>query len=107
MQVQSLGREDPLEKGIQPTSVFLPGESRGQRSLVGYSPWGHRARHNSTRHTRLLKVHCMPGVGLNASHASPHLMHTTLPGCGSSSSHRKESTGKLSTLSKASWLLSG
>ena len=25
----------------QPTPVFLPGESRGQRSLVGYSPWGH------------------------------------------------------------------
>ena len=21
-------------------TVFLPGESRGQRSLVGYSPWG-------------------------------------------------------------------
>ena len=24
----------------QPTPVFLPGESLGQRSLVGYSPWG-------------------------------------------------------------------
>ena len=24
----------------QPTPVFLPGESCGQRSLVGYSPWG-------------------------------------------------------------------
>ena len=24
----------------QPTSVLLPGESQGQRSLVGYSPWG-------------------------------------------------------------------
>ena len=23
----------------QPTPVFLPGESYGQRSLVGYSPW--------------------------------------------------------------------
>ena len=23
----------------QPTPVFLPGESQGQRSLVGYSPW--------------------------------------------------------------------
>ena len=36
-QVQSLGREDPLEKKL-PTSVFLPGEFHGQRSLVGYSP---------------------------------------------------------------------
>ena len=26
----------------QPTQVFLPGESHGQRSLAGYSPWGHR-----------------------------------------------------------------
>ena len=26
----------------QPTPVFLPGESQGQRSLVGYSPWGHK-----------------------------------------------------------------
>ena len=26
----------------QTTSVFLPGESHGQRSLVGYSPWGRK-----------------------------------------------------------------
>ena len=48
-QVQSLGQEDslekemgdPLEKGRAwlPTPVFLPGESHGQRSLEGYSPW--------------------------------------------------------------------
>ena len=25
----------------QPTPVFLPGESHGRRSLVGWSPWGH------------------------------------------------------------------
>ena len=30
-----------------PTPVFLPGKSHGQRSLVGYSPWGcRRVRHN-------------------------------------------------------------
>ena len=34
--VQPLGREDPLEEGMQPTAAFLPGESHGQRSLVGY-----------------------------------------------------------------------
>ena len=78
-QVQSLGREDPLERGMSthsriyglpcssegkesaysardlvsipemgrspekrewlPTPVFLPGESHGQRSLVGHSSW--------------------------------------------------------------------
>ena len=37
--VQSLGREDPLEKGM---AVFLPGESRGQRSLAGCSPCSHK-----------------------------------------------------------------
>ena len=26
----------------QPIPVFLPGDSHGQRSLVGYSPWGHK-----------------------------------------------------------------
>ena len=26
----------------QPTPVFLPGESHGQRNLAGYSPWGHK-----------------------------------------------------------------
>ena len=36
--VQSLIREDPLEE-MANTPVFLPGESRGQRSLAGYSPW--------------------------------------------------------------------
>ena len=29
----------------QPTPVFLPGESHGQRSLSGCSPWGHRVGH--------------------------------------------------------------
>ena len=36
----------------QPTPVFLPGEFHGQRSLVGYSPWGCRVGHNRvTEHT--------------------------------------------------------
>ena len=41
-QVLSLGWEDPLEKGMATTPVLLPGESHGLRSLVGYSPWGHK-----------------------------------------------------------------
>ena len=32
----------PWRREGQPTLVFLPGESHGQRSLVGYSPWGHK-----------------------------------------------------------------
>ena len=32
----------PWRRAWQPTPVFLPGKSHGQRSLVGCSPWGHR-----------------------------------------------------------------
>ena len=38
--VQSLGREDLLEKETATPPVFLPGKSRRQKSLVVYSPWG-------------------------------------------------------------------
>ena len=36
----------PWKRAWQPTLVFLPGEFHGQRSLVGYSPWGHWVGHN-------------------------------------------------------------
>ena len=32
----------PWGREWQPTLVFLPGESHGQRSLTNYSPWGHK-----------------------------------------------------------------
>ena len=35
-------RKIPWRRKWQPTPVFLPRESHGQRSLVGYSPWGHK-----------------------------------------------------------------
>ena len=34
----------PWRRNWIPTPVFLPGNSHGQRSLVGYSPWGQRVR---------------------------------------------------------------
>ena len=33
-------RKIPQRRAWQPTPVFLPAESHGQRSLAGYSPWG-------------------------------------------------------------------
>ena len=33
----------PWRREWQPTPVFLPGKSHGQRSLVGYSPWGRKS----------------------------------------------------------------
>ena len=42
-QLQSLDQKDPLEDSMQPTPVeFLPGEFHGQKSLAGYSSWGHK-----------------------------------------------------------------
>ena len=38
IQVWSLSWEDPLEKEMAPTPLFLPGEFQGQRSLASYSP---------------------------------------------------------------------
>jgi len=35
-------RRSPGEGKWQPTAVFLPGKSHGQRSLMGYTPWGHQ-----------------------------------------------------------------
>ena len=32
----------PWRRSWQPTAVLLPGESHRQRSLAGYSPWGHK-----------------------------------------------------------------
>ena len=49
MQVQSLGQEGALENKMATHPVFLPGESQGQRSLVGYSPWG-RTESGTTEH---------------------------------------------------------
>ena len=46
-----LGQEDPLEKDIAPTPVLLPGKWHGQRSLVGYSQWGHKELDTTERLT--------------------------------------------------------
>ena len=40
MWVQSLGLEDPPKKGMATHKECMPGESHGQRSLVGCRPWG-------------------------------------------------------------------
>ena len=54
-------RKIPQSMAWQPTSVFLPGESKGQRSLVGYSPYSCKesdtteaTQHTSTRRIKSL-----------------------------------------------------
>ena len=41
MQSDPWVRKIPWKREWQPTPVFLPGKVCGQRSLTGYSPWGH------------------------------------------------------------------
>ena len=54
--VAALGREFPWRRKWQPTPVFLPGKSHGQRSLAGYRPWGCRESDTTevTQHTHTL-----------------------------------------------------
>ena len=43
----------PWSRKWQPTPVFLPQKFHGQRSLVGYSPWGNK---ESLSHTHLVYI---------------------------------------------------
>ena len=49
--VQSPVGKIPWRRKWQPTPVFLPGKSHGQRSLEGYSPWGPKGL-DTTKHAR-------------------------------------------------------
>ena len=42
----------PWRRQWQPTPVFLPGEAHRQRSLAGYSLWGHKES-DTTEHTHV------------------------------------------------------
>ena len=48
-------RESPWKRKWQPTPVFLPGKSHGQRSLARYSPLGRKGSdmNEATEHTSL------------------------------------------------------
>ena len=61
--VRFLGQEDPLEKEMATHSSILARKPHGQRSLVGYSPWGHKeldiSEQLNTQHW-ILEVRNMP-----------------------------------------------
>ena len=62
--VRSLGWEDPLRRKWQPIPIVLPGEFHGQRSLVGYSPWG---RKELDKTEWLTHFHALADTGLPLS----------------------------------------
>ena len=55
----------PWRRIWQPTLVFLPGKSRGQRSLTGYSPWG-RKEWDMTEVTEHAHIHCLKKMLCNS-----------------------------------------
>ena len=81
MQFNPWVEEIRWRKAWQPAPVFLPGESHGQRSLVRYSPWGHKESNTTeeTQHTRM-RVHvitalrqCLSSTGsFCLEHPPPH-----------------------------------
>ena len=72
-------RKIPWKRAWQPTPVFLTGESHGQRSLWGYSPWGsQRVGHDCSdwaQHNCVWVITCRvdPGPSLSAAGAHQHL----------------------------------
>ena len=71
----------PWRRAWQPTPVFLPGESHGQRSLAGCSPWGRPVRHDS--HFHFLST---------AHHRSELREHLVFPVCLAQDTHREWQT---------------
>ena len=50
----------PWRRQWLPIPVFLPGEFRGQRSVVGYSPWGHKESDTTEQLTLSLSKDVLP-----------------------------------------------
>ena len=78
-----LGQEDPWRREWQPTPVFSPGESHGQRSLVGYSPWGHTE--SDTTEQLILSLSRLESQSFNTG-----FTHVSMTLCLPSSSTEKE-----------------
>ena len=72
MQGPSLGKT-PWRRAWQPTPVFLPGGSHGQRSLAGCSPRGHKDSDTTERLTTLRNICCE--VIINYKHSISFIKH--------------------------------
>ena len=57
--VQSLDQKDPLEESMATHSGFLPGESHGQKSLVGYGPQGRKESDMTETTEKALLIHIL------------------------------------------------
>ena len=57
-------RKFPWRRKLQPTPVFLPGEFQGQRSLLGYSPWGVEIEIGFSNDSATTKITIIPPLHL-------------------------------------------
>ena len=64
-------RKIPWRRKRQPTPVFLPRKSHGQRSLVGYSPWGCKELDTTERLTLSLSDYSQEKSARNLQLSSP------------------------------------
>ena len=64
-------RKIPWRRAWQPIPVFLPGESHGQRSLAGYSPWSRRESDLTNTFTELIKPMLLKLFGLSVTIRNP------------------------------------
>ena len=83
MRVQSMAVKIPWRRKWQPTPVYLPEKSYGQRSLVGYRPKGHkRVKHDlatKQQQNNLCLYLCTFSIQQpNLTHPKPNLMTPTL-----------------------------
>ena len=71
----------PWKRARQPTPVFLPGESHGQRKLAGYSPWGRKESDTTEQlnNCHLIRETCTRSAVESQSRAENHSLHLPLP----------------------------
>ena len=66
-------RKFPWRRKCQPTPVFLPRKSHGQRSLSGYSPWGQKESDNKTWRIQLIDQRgCLSQINSHTGHTRRH-----------------------------------
>ena len=69
--IPGLGRFPLESREEQPTLVFLPGEFHGQRSLTGYSPWGHKESDTTEQLTLPFWETCLTHNNKGSANYSP------------------------------------
>ena len=77
LRLNSLVRKIPWRREWQPMAVFLPWESHGQRSLVGYSPWGCKESdtHSDITYKYSYHVYYEPSTVKHTLHLLTHLCY--------------------------------